>query len=246
MEVKKNPVYRLDNYSMVFFEVGLIIALFVTYLVLESRSSPRIDTDLISTQTIFVDEVDIPVTERRQEKILMNKLPPPPVTQIMIVADDTELEQELEIETTEIDEDYEVDIKDYTPKEVEEVEVEEEEVFNFQVVESQAIYPGCEQFEGDNNQLYMCFQQNIMKHVQKNFRYPEAAREMGIQGRVIVKFVIGKDGTIGNVEVLRGIDRHLDEEAVRIVKLIPRMQPASQRGKNVPVSFMLPITFKLQ
>ena len=61
-----------------------------------------------------------------------------------------------------------------------------------------------------------------------------------------VMFVISKDGSITKVSVLRGIDKHLDEEAVRIVKKLPKMQPASQRGRSVPVSFMLPITFKLQ
>jgi len=245
MEVKKNPEVKLSRYSGIFFELGLIIALFATYLILESRSNPlsRIDTTSSSTSK-FIDELVVPQTERR-EKLVAPKPPPSPVNQIMVVTDNTELEHELEIETTEIDEDYKVDIVDYKPKKIEVEEEEEEEVYNFQVVESQAVYPGCENYK-DKQSRYMCFQKSIMKHIKKNFKYPELAKEMGIQGRVIVQFVIGKDGSISKVFVLRGIDKLLDEEAIRIVKKLPRMKPAEQRGRAVPVSFMLPITFKLQ
>lgn len=244
METKKNPEVRLERFSSLFFEIGLIIALFVSYLVLESRTNPLSSLDISSSTTSnYTDEVVVPQTERKN-KLVAPKPPPSPVNQIMVVANSTELEHELEIETTEIDEDYKVDFVTYEPKEVE-AEEEEEEVYNFQVVESQAVYPGCENYKSKQSR-YMCFQKAIMKHVRKNFKYPEIAKEMGVQGRVIVQFVIGKDGSISKVFVLRGIDKHLDDEAIRIVKKLPKMQPAEQRGKAVPVSFMLPITFKLQ
>ena len=245
MEIKKNPEVKLSRYSTLFFEIGLIIALFVAYLILESRSNPLsgIDTTT-STTSKFIDELVVPQTERRN-RLVAPKPPPSPVNQIMVVANSTELEYELEMETTEIDEDYKVEFVDYKPKKVEAEEEEEEEVYNFQVVESQAVYPGCEGYSNKQSR-YMCFQKEIMKHVKKNFKYPESAKEMGIQGRVIVQFVIGKDGSISKVFVLRGIDKSLDNEAIRIVKKLPKMQPAQQRGRAVPVSFMLPITFKLQ
>lgn len=244
METKKNPEVKLERFSSIFFEIGLIIALFVSYLVLESRTNPLSNIDTISSTTSnYIDEMDVPVTERKNKPVAP-KPPPSPVNQIMVVANSTELEQELEIETTEIDEDYKVDIVKFEPKEIE-PEEEEEEVYNFQVVESQAVYPGCENYK-DKQSRYMCFQKAIMNHVKKNFKYPEIAKEMGIQGRVIVQFVIGKDGNISKVSILRGIDKNLDNEAIRIVKKLPKMHPAEQRGRAVPVSFMLPITFKLQ
>ena len=245
METKKNPEVRLERFSSLFFEIGLIIALFVSYLVLESRTNPLSGIDTISSTTSnYIDEMVVPQTERKN-RLVAPKPPPSPVNQIMVVANSTELEYELDMETTEIDEDYKVNFIKYEPKEVIAEEEEEEEVYNFQVVESQAVYPGCENYK-DKQSRYMCFQKAIMKHVKKNFKYPEIAKEMGIQGRVIIQFVIGKDGSISKVFVLRGIDKHLDDEAIRIVKKLPKMQPAEQRGRAVPVSFMLPITFKLQ
>ncbi len=245
METKKNPNVRLERFSSIFFEIGLIIALLISYLILEIKSSPLSNYDTsTNSSSIFIDEVVIPNTER-QNKLTAPKPPPSPVNQIMVVANDTQLEHELEIETTEIDENYKVDPAQFQTKEIIAEEEEEDEVYNFQVVETQAVYPGCEKYK-TKQQKYLCFQKNIMKHVKKNFCYPEIAKEMGIQGRVIVQFVIGKDGQISKVSILRGIDKNLDNEAMRIVKELPKMQPAKQRGKAVPVSFMLPITFKLQ
>ena len=245
MEIKKNPEVKLGRYRTLFFELGLIISLFVVYLVLESRSTPYDGLDISTNTTNMVDEIVIPQTLRKEELQKIPKPPPSPINQIMVVTDNTELEHELEIETTEIDENTKVDIQKYEPKDVIAEEEEEEEVYNFQIVESQAVYPGCENYT-DKQSRYMCFQKEIMKHVKKNFKYPEIAKEMGVQGRVIIQFVIGKDGNISKVTILRGIDKNLDNEAIRIVKKLPRMHPAEQRGRKVPVSFMLPITFKLQ
>ncbi|MCK5782465.1 MAG: energy transducer TonB [Flavobacteriales bacterium] len=244
MEIKKYSVVNLEKYRTIFFEIGLFLSLVLVYFALESKSKNSFDTEIFYTQqTSVIDDKAMPVTERRKEKI--RKLPPPPVTQIMVVADNTAIEFELEISSTEIDQETEIEFQKSTPPPLMPVEEEEEEeVYNFQVVESQPIYPGCENFS-DKQSRYICFQKNIMKHVRKNFKYPEIAREMGIQGRVIIKFVIGKDGVISDATVLRGIDKSLDEEAIRIVRSIPKMTPASQRGRAVPVSFMIPITFKL-
>ncbi|MGB0978834.1 MAG: energy transducer TonB, partial [Croceimicrobium sp.] len=80
----------------------------------------------------------------------------------------------------------------------------------------------------------------------REFKFPEMARQMGIQGRVYVNFVIERNGKITNVEVVRGVDPLLDDEAVRVVKMLPKLTPAKQRGKPVRMSFTLPINAKLQ
>jgi len=85
----------------------------------------------------------------------------------------------------------------------------------------------------------------MQKHIGKNFRYPEIAQEMGIQGRVSVMFTIQKDGSIGNVR-MRGPDKSLEAEAARIIGKLPKMTPGKQRGRPVRVPFSIPITFKLQ
>ncbi|MEC7124753.1 MAG: energy transducer TonB, partial [Bacteroidota bacterium] len=90
-----------------------------------------------------------------------------------------------------------------------------------------------------------CFQEKINKHIRKNFRYPEIAQEMGIQGRVYVNFIISKDGSISNIR-MRGPDKNLEKEAARIIGKLPKMTPGKQRGRPVRVPFSIPITFRLQ
>ena len=90
-----------------------------------------------------------------------------------------------------------------------------------------------------------CFQEKIDKHIKRNFRYPEVAMELGIQGRVFVTFIIDKDGSITNI-LMRGPDKNLEKEAHRIISVLPKMTPGKQRGRAVRVPFIIPINFRLQ
>ena len=85
----------------------------------------------------------------------------------------------------------------------------------------------------------------LPEYLQKNLNYPEAAKKAGIEGRVIVQFVITKYGTLENVKVTRGIGAGCDEEAARVVKSMPAWKPGMQNGKAVNVYYTLPMTFKL-
>ena len=91
-----------------------------------------------------------------------------------------------------------------------------------------------------------CLNRGILNHVKKNFKYPPIAKEAGIQGKVFVSFVIDKTGNVKEVKVLRGVDAHLDKEAVRLIKSLPKMQPAVQRGTPVSITYTIPIHFLLQ
>jgi protein TonB len=130
--------------------------------------------------------------------------------------------------------------------EIEEIEVEEEvedvEV-PFAIIENIPVFPGCEKVSKKRQRD--CFQEKINKHIRKNFRYPEIAQEMGIQGRVYVSFIIGVDGRVIMVQP-RGPDKNLEKEARRIIENLPQMIPGKQRGKAVRVPYSIPITFKLQ
>ncbi|MCM1153126.1 MAG: energy transducer TonB [Muribaculum sp.] len=86
----------------------------------------------------------------------------------------------------------------------------------------------------------------LMKWLSNNVRYPEAAQQNGVQGRVIVKFVVEKDGSIGSPTIVKGVDRDLDQEALRVVKKMPKWQPGRNNGQPVRSYFNLPVTFKLQ
>ena len=93
---------------------------------------------------------------------------------------------------------------------------------------------------------YICFQRGIGKHIKENFEYPAIAKEMGISEKIFVEFVIEKSGKVTSARVVRGEDKHLKQEALRLVKSIPKMIPAKQRGTPVAVTFTLPINFSLQ
>mgnify|MGYP003670159471 FL=1 len=116
----------------------------------------------------------------------------------------------------------------------------------FSVIEDVPVFPGCEKEKKKGaNALRECFNEQMNKHIRKNFRYPEIAQEMGVQGKVNIRFVIQKDGSIGQVQ-MRGPDKNLEKEAARIIGLLPKMTPGKQRGRAVRVPFSLPITFRLQ
>lgn len=234
MEPKKNPNADLTRNTGLYFAVGLFAVMALTYFALEHKTyeggneydiSMNVDDDL--------DE-EVPMTEQ-----LKTPPPPPPpaAPEIIEVVEDEEEVEETVIESTESNEEEEV-------MEVEDVEVEEidEDVdVPFAVIENVPVFPGCEK---ESNKR-ACFNKMMQKHISRNFRYPEIAQEMGVQGRVSVMFTIQKDGSIGNVR-MRGPDKNLEKEAARIIGKLPKMTPGKQRGRAVRVPFSIPITFKLQ
>lgn len=113
---------------------------------------------------------------------------------------------------------------------VEEKKPEPEKVFT--AVEQMPQFPGG---EGE-----------LMKYISSHIKYPPMAMENGVQGRVVVQFVVTKDGSVGQVKVMRGKDPDLDKEAVRVVKSLPRFIPGKMNGQAVNVWYTLPISFKLQ
>lgn len=115
-------------------------------------------------------------------------------------------------------------------KEPEPEKPKEEEIFV--AVEQMAEFPGG--------------QAALMKWLSQNIRYPEAAQQNDIQGRVVVKFVVEKDGSIGQATIAKGVDKDLDREALRVVKKMPKWQPGKNNGVAVRSYFNLPVTFKLQ
>lgn len=85
----------------------------------------------------------------------------------------------------------------------------------------------------------------LMEYLKKNIKYPEAAMKKGTQGRVTVQFVVEKDGSIANAKVLRGVDPDLDKEAVRVVSVMPKWKPGTQKGEAVRVKYTVPVMFRL-
>ncbi|MDO1513488.1 energy transducer TonB [Maribacter confluentis] len=234
MEPKKNPKADLTKNSSLYFVIGLFAVMLFTYVAFEWKTYDEVnDYDISMNVDDLLDE-EVPMTEQ----IKTPPPPPPPAApEIIEVVEDEEEVEETVIESTETSQEEEI-------VEVEDVvvdEIEEDVDVPFAVIEDVPVFPGCEN-ESDKR---ACFNTMIQKHIGKNFRYPEIAQEMGVQGRVSVMFVIQKDGTIGNVR-MRGPDKNLEQEAARIINKLPRMTPGKQRGRAVRVPFSIPINFKLQ
>ena len=86
----------------------------------------------------------------------------------------------------------------------------------------------------------------LIHYISKNIRYPQEAKEKGIQGRVFIGFIVEKDGSISNVRNLRGVDSELDAEAIRVIQSLPKWKPGKHNGEFVRVSYQIPILFKLE
>jgi|TARA_B100000780_G_scaffold145603_1_gene101720 protein TonB len=216
MKPKKNPKISLESKKSLFFQIGLAITLLAVLIAFEWKSYEKNDYNLGNLNLDDMEEEIIPIT--RQE-VKPPPPPPPPPEVIEIVEDEVEIEKELEIEDTETDED-----------EIIEIEEEDDEEF-FMVVENMPEFPG-----GDLG---------LMKFIQKNVKYPAIAKEYNITGKVYVSFIVDKQGKVTNVKIVRGVDKNLDGEALRVVSALPNYKPGKQRGKPVRVMFTIPINFTL-
>lgn len=224
MEVKKSDNVNLDNRRATFTLVGLAITLAIVWFSFEYKSYDR-DKIEIQQNVMLADEEDVVLQTQRQEP----PPPPPPPQQttiIEIVEDNIEVDDELNIDAETNDEE---EIEEQIIVDEEEGDAQEEEIFVF--VEDQPGYPG-----GDEARL---------TYLRDNIKYPEMAKESGIQGTVYITFVVEKDGSISNVKVLRGIGGGCDEEAVRVIKNMPKWSPGKQRGRPVRAQFNMPIRFIL-
>ncbi len=225
MELKKSPKADLENKRVIFTQIGLIIALALAFLAFEYKSYDERSIDLMQRTADDITEEIIPITEQKPPP----PPPPPPrqVTVLQVVEDDVEVEDDIEIDV-DVDQDTEIEV--YIPPVIQDEEINELEIFT--VVESMPEFPGGAQ--------------SMMEFIARNIKYPPMARESGIQGRVFVNFVVEPDGSVSNVNVLRGIGGGCDEEAIRVVETMPSWTPGRQRGKAVRVSFNLPVRFTLQ
>jgi protein TonB len=226
MEQKKSSKADLENKKVIFRQLGLIVALAVMLFAFEYKSYDKEIVDLGTREVVDIPEEIIPITEQKV------KPPPPPppkqVVKINVVEDDVEVDDEIDID---VEADETTEIEEYIPIEVEEEESAEEQQI-FMVVESMPEFPGGEV--------------ELHKYLAENIKYPQMAKESGIQGRVFVTFVVERDGSVTDVRVLRGIGGGCDEEAIRVVKNMPKWTPGKQRGKPVRVQFNLPVKFTLQ
>lgn len=227
MELKKSPKADLERKKGIYLEIGLVVALIIT-LVAFNIKSYDIEEIEISQRTAenVVDEVIFQTAE---------DTPPPPepeqpevATELVVVENDAEIKNELGI--IDASDDANKAQEEFVPVVIEEeVVVEEEEIF--QVVEEDPEFPGG--------------MEALYKYLGESIKYPTLAKENNIEGKVYVTFVVEKDGSIANPRILRDIGGGCGQEAIRVVKSMPKWKAGKQRGKNVRVQFNLPVSFKL-
>lgn len=226
MEAKKNPKADLEKRKGLFLELGLAVALAGCLVAFNVKSYDH--EEIVVEERTVIDEVTETVIQTQQEET-----PPPPepeapevVTEVHIIDNDAESENEMGILSMDLTDDIITDDPVMTaPKE----EEEDKDVEVYVVVEQPAVFPGGEAA--------------LNKFLAENIRYPDLARTSGIEGKVYIRFVVEKDGSVSNVKIMRDIGGGCGAEAVRVVKSMPKWTPAKQQTRTVRSEFNLPVNF---
>ena len=239
MEPKKNPKANLNRNRVLFFQLGLIVVLLITWRAIEWKTYDPDNIDIGQVNMDALDEEDVPITEMQNTP--PPPPPPPPAPEVIEVVEDEEEVEEDEIQSTETNLDEIVEVEEV----VEAPEEEEVADVPFAVIEDVPIFPGCENLR-NNDERKKCMSEKISKYVNKEFD-TDLGAELGLSGinRVIVQFRIDERGNIGQVRA-RAPHPRLEQEAARVINSLPKMKPGKQRGKPVGVMYSLPIAFKVQ
>ncbi|HIS09681.1 MAG TPA: TonB family protein [Candidatus Avibacteroides excrementipullorum] len=226
---KKSPKANLENKKFTWLLIGFVIVLSILFVAFEwSQRDLKIDMSQAIQDVVFEEEIPLTMQEEKPTPPPPQQQEPQKVEEILnIVKNDANVEESVissSEETGEV-----IEIKQVAPV-IEEEEIVEEEIF--QVVEEMPEPPGG--------------MAGLMQYLGRNIKYPAIAQENGIQGRVVVQFVVEKDGSIANPVVVKSVDPSLDKEAIRVISTMPKWKPGKQRGKAVRVKYTVPVTFRLQ
>lgn len=245
METKKNPHARLENYSMQFMLIGLVLTLFSINVALEHKTYTKKTTSHTTVVLQEEDVVKLIITHRKPPAIKIAPPPPPKLIEVIKVVENTVELPESIIESTETDEKEAV----VTSIDIESINesAEYEEIIEdvpFAIIEDIPVFPGCE--KGSKQEQKACFSKKIRNHVNREFD-SELANELGLsegKKRIYVLFTINEFGSVADIQS-RAPHPRLQTEAKRVVKTLPKMTPGKQRGKPVRVRYSLPITFQV-
>ena len=247
----KYPAVDFFKYSGTFTNLGLAIALGLTVLLFGwtqyQPKAPDVDLSLLELE----EEIEV-APPRTDEPPPPPPPPPPPVVEE--VPDDVVIKDPPKFASNDIDTKTEVP-QDTThrkkkPKAPAKKKVKKKKVAEvFKVVEQMPRFPGCEDMAGSDAEKKQCADKKMLEFIYKNIKYPAIARENGVEGQVVVQFVVEPSGEVSGVEVLRDIGAKCGDEAKRVVELMNKKgikwTPGRQRGQNVRVQFILPVKFKL-
>ena len=227
-EVKKSPKANIETLKLTSILMGIVVAISVLFFAFEwSSETKKLDESIIVQDVLAEEEIEI---TRRDPTPPPPPPPPAPETPEIIQVVEEKVDTRIEINTE--DDASKRQLDTYVPPPPPKPKVEEVTEEIFVVVEEQPEFPG-----GNTA---------MMKFLSDNIKYPVIAQENGIQGRVITNFVVERDGSITDVQVVRGVDPSLDKEAIRVIQSMPKWKAGRQRGSAVRVRFTLPVVFRLQ
>jgi len=231
MEIKKSSKADLEKDKSLNFLMGLVLGFSILFVGFE-YGEKDLELNLFSGIAAIIEEEEIEATEQLNE-------PPPPIPEpeVAQIAEIINLvEDNIQVESfafTSEDDATHAQTETYVAPVAAVIEEEEiDDNYIFVTVEKQPVFPGGEAA--------------LLKWITDHISYPTIAAENGISGRVTCQFVVNIDGSVTDVEVVRGRDQYLDKEALRVLKLLPKFTPGEQRGKPVRVRYSVPVNFKLQ
>ena len=236
-KTKKHPKANLENYSKLFVQLGLVLSLLIVYILIQNKTFEKeVIAFNYNPNELIDDTPEIIVFKIKQKPIPKKKV-------ILVVIkkldNDTDKEEDI-IDVIDVDEPIEDPVFIEADPIVEDI-IDE---VPFLILEDVPVFPGC---KGTNEERKDCFTKKISKFVNRKFDSglaEELGLPTGIQ-RIFILFKIDKNGNITDVQA-RAPHKKLQDEAIRVINLLPKMEPGKQRGKPVNVKYSLPITFKIQ
>ena len=229
MEIKKSPKADLENKKMLFLEIGLVIALAVAGTAFAISSKPEPEPYTPPKQDVREQEFEMDRTvQEQQQQPEQQKAKTQVLADVLtIVSNDTKIDTPdlLFSDDASAFDDFEFEVEEVVEN------IVEEEIFV--TAEEMPTFQG-----GDLSKF--------RNWVQSNVKYPQIALENGIQGNVVIKFVVEKDGKLSNIQVLQTPDKTLADAAVQVLQKSPKWKPGKQRNQTVRVKYTLPIDFRIQ
>lgn len=235
MEFRKNERSNLENRKTIFFLLGMVLILSITYAAINVKSYEKFSYDY--EMVVDDDLVELPPIVPPPPPAL----PPPPPAKppvepiIELVEDDKKTDEpeieDLNIETIEVPDEP---VAEAAPEAIEDVPMMR--------VSDYPHYPECGAIKGEERKR--CTEKMFRDYINNNYVVPDIAREMGYSGVVYVKFVVSREGKITNVEILKSVNELLDKEAIRVVKSMPPLIPGKNFDRPVSVIFIQPINIK--
>lgn len=231
MEIKKSKKADLESSRTQRLVLGLTVSLAMLYVALEYNIAPEDpldDPELI--EILSSDEELAPLIRPENELALAPKAEPEPTVKLKVVEEtESQIEEEPKPQP---EQPLEGDVTDELPQEEEEpASNKDDDVVSFRVVEDLPQFPGG----------YLEF----MKWLTRNLKYPIAAEERKLQGKVIAEFIVNKDGSVTDVNIVKSLNSYCDREALRVLRMMPRWTPGIQDDKPCRTKVCIPIVFKL-